>query len=207
MPEAIMSPVALPLSYGPVARTRVTEAAYEIRAGRKPVLSPQMRFFALLLATLAIPLAAGCGGDEDEGGNGAQATDGGGAQTIQVSATEFAFDPSDIAAEPGEVTFELTNDGGAPHALEIEGNGVEAETETIDGGETAELEVTLDDGEYEIYCPVGNHANQGMVGRIVVGGGAASGGATTGEDEDEMETTTGEDEEGETTTESSAPGY
>ena len=163
------------------------------------------RLALLLLPVLvALPFAvAACGGEEATEDAADDAV-----ETIEVSGTEFAFEPSEITLDAaGTYRFVFTNDGGAPHALEIEGNGVEAETETIDGGETAELEVTLDDGEYEIYCPVGNHADQGMVGRIVVGGGATGGGATTDEDEDEMETTTGEDEEGETTTESSAPGY
>ena len=161
-----------------------------------------MRFLALLLAALAIPLAAGCGGDEDDGGNGAQATDGGGAQTIQVSATEFAFDPSDIAAEPGEVTFELTNDGGAPHALEIEGNGVEESSDTIDGGDSTSLTVDLEDGTYEIYCPVGDHRDRGMVGTLTVGGSAgAGGGGTTTDGETETEHSGTETEHGETETE------
>ena len=167
---------------------------------------------ALLLLPLliALPVAVtACGGeDATETAAGDDAI-----ETIEVSATEFAFDPSEITLDAaGTYRFVLTNDGGAPHALEIEGNGVEAQTDTIDGGDTAELEVTLDDGEYEIYCPVGNHADEGMVGRIVVGAGGG-GGATADETEtgeDEMdETTTGDDEseEGETTTESSAPGY
>jgi plastocyanin len=138
-----------------------------------------MRRIALILAALAIPLAAGCGGDEDDGGNGTQAADAGGGQTIQVSATEFAFDPSDISAEPGDITFELTNDGGAPHALEIEGNGVEESSDTINGGESTSLSVNLEDGTYEIYCPVGDHRDRGMVGTLTVGAGGAGGGGTT----------------------------
>ncbi len=147
-----------------------------------------MRPLALLLASLALALVAGCGGDENDGENGTQATEGGAAQTIQVSATEFAFDPAEISAEPGEITFELTNDGSAPHALEVEGNGVEEASETINGGESTSLTVDLDEGTYEIYCPVGDHAERGMVGTLAVGSGAgAGGGGTTREGETETE--------------------
>lgn len=144
---------------------------------------------ALLPVVLALPLtAAACGGGEDGAATDA-AAGGGPLETIELAATEFAFEPSEITLDAaGTYRFVLTNDGGAPHALEIEGNGVEAETETIDGGETAQIDVELDEGEYEIYCPVGNHADQGMVGRVVVGGAGA----------------TGEDSE---TGESSDPGY
>jgi plastocyanin len=161
-----------------------------------------MRLFALVALALVIPFASACGGDDDEATNGGQATDGGAAQTIQVSATEFAFDPSEISAEPGEITFELTNDGGAPHALEIEGNGVEEASETIDGGDSTSLTVDLDEGTYEIYCPVGDHEDRGMVGTLTVGSGAgAGGGATTTDGETETEHSETETEHGETETE------
>ena len=134
----------------------------------------------LLPIVVAAPLAvAACGGGDDEAAQGGEPR-----ETIEVSATEFAFEPSEITLDAaGTYRFVLTNDGGAPHALEFEGNGVETETETIEGGETAQIDVTLEEGEYEIYCPVGNHADQGMVGRLVVGGGAASGGGATETDD------------------------
>ena len=110
-------------------------------------------------------------------------TSGGGGQTIEVSASDFAFGPADLQAEPGELTIVLTNDGESPHAIEIEGNGVETSSDTINGGETTELTLDLDAGTYEIYCPVGNHRDMGMVGTLTVGSGGGSGGATdTGDD-------------------------
>ena len=134
------------------------------------------RVLALLLVAAAVALAAGCGGGDGEEGGG---DGGGGAQTVQVAATDFAFDPAEISAEAGEVTFELTNDGEAPHALEIEGGGVEEASDTIDPGAATTLTVELEQGTYEIYCPVGDHADRGMVGTLTVGGGGA--GAGTGE--------------------------
>ena len=158
-----------------------------------------MRLPALLLA-VAIALAAGCGGGEEgatEGGGGETA-----GQTIEVSATDFDFNPNEITADPGEITFALTNDGDSPHALEVEGNGVEEESETIDPGESTELTVNLEEGQYEIYCPVDGHKDAGMTGTLTVG--APSGGAGTGTGDTETgETTTGETETGETETEES----
>jgi plastocyanin len=151
---------------------------------------------ALLFAVLTALLAVGgvaCGSGDDEDGEG-QAAGAAGGQTIEISGTEFALEPATVEVEgPGTYTFVFTNDGGATHALEVDGHGVEEETEHIGAGESAELTVELTEpGEYELYCPVGNHRGQGMEGTLVVGGSAAGGGgATTGD----TTTDDGEDED------------
>jgi plastocyanin len=156
-----------------------------------------MRFLALVPALVAALALAGCG-SEDDADEATPAASAG--QMIEISATEFAFDPPTIELDQaGEYTFRLTNDGGAPHALEIEGAGIEeAASETIGPGETAELTVELGEGEYEMYCPVDGHRDMGMEGTLVVGGaGAGSAGTTTDGDEDDGTTT---EDDGDTTT-------
>jgi plastocyanin len=144
-----------------------------------------MRRFVLLAVVIpAALLLAGCGSDDDEGGE----TSGG--QSVELVATEFAFEPADISVdEAGETTFTVSNDGEFPHALEIEGNGIEEETEELGPGESGSVTVDLEPGEYELYCPVGDHRERGMVGTLVVGGGAegAGGGTTTDEGESESD--------------------
>jgi plastocyanin len=147
-----------------------------------------VRVLALLIA-LAVPVVSACGGG-DEGGGGSAV------QTIEISETDFALDPETVNLdEPGTYAFTAVNDGDAPHALEIEGGGLEEKTDELEPGASAELTVELEAGEYEMYCPVGDHKDRGMVGTIVVGGTGGGGGTTeTGE------TTTGETETGETET-------
>ena len=146
-----------------------------------------MRRFLLLTALfLAVLLLASCGSDDgdDEGGEAS------GGQSVELVATEFAFDPADVSVdEAGETTFTVSNDGEFSHALEIEGNGIEEETEELGPGESGSVTVDLEPGEYELYCPVGDHRERGMVGTLVVGGGAegAGGGATTDEGESESD--------------------
>jgi len=140
------------------------------------------RFAAMLAigAAVAVPIA-GCGGDDDnddnDSGGGGQATQaattggGGGAAggTVDLTATDFKFDPSDPSVKSGEVTFNVTNDGGTTHALEVEGPGEESETDDISPGGSTELTVDLSKpGTYEFYCPVGNHKEMGMEGEITV---------------------------------------
>jgi uncharacterized cupredoxin-like copper-binding protein len=142
---------------------------------------------ASLFALAAAVALAGCGSGSNEAATTAQA---GAAQTIAIGESEFKLDPSSVHVDQsGNVTFRVTNNGKVDHALEIEGQGVEEETETIKPGESAELTVDLSaDGSYEIYCPVDGHRDLGMDGTLTVG----AGGAGTGTTEDE-ETTTSDD--------------
>jgi plastocyanin len=171
------------------------------------------RLALLLLVLLALPVAlVACGGG-DGGGEGAVEEGGAAAsETLHVTATDFAFDPNAITASDANLTFEVMNEGGAPHALAIRGNGVDESSDTVDGGQSTTFEVSLEDGSYEIYCPVGDHADRGMVGtlQVGVGGGgttpdeAQTGETETGETGTHGETETGKTETGETDTEDSS---
>jgi plastocyanin len=134
---------------------------------------------ALLLSAGAL-LAAGCGDDEEEGGGGAEATPeateeasgggGGGGEALTLTADpggNISWEPADLSAAAGSVTINLVNESDVPHAVEVEGNGVEEESETITAGET-ELTVDLEAGEYIFYCPVGQHRQNGMEGTLTV---------------------------------------
>ena len=123
----------------------------------------------LAIGASVILLLAGCGGGDDEGGEEAGGAEG---EKIVLTARDFEFDPSTVTIDaPGTYTFELKNEGGTIHALEIEGNGAEEETPEIGPGEEAEVTIDLSAGEYELYCPVDGHRAQGMEGTITVSGG------------------------------------
>lgn len=83
-------------------------------------------------------------------------------EPVQVSLVEWAIEmPTELAAGP--VTFEVTNNGRVRHNFEIEGQGIEAVLEeNLQPGETMSLEAELTPGEYRVYCPVEDHAAQGM---------------------------------------------
>jgi plastocyanin len=140
------------------------------------------RRFVLVVVVSGL-VVAGCGEDEeasqDAGGGGqaeTQATEPSepAAQTVDISATDFKFDPANPRVKAGVVKFNLTNDGQAPHALEVEAPGGEVETEVIQAGESASVEADLSEGgSVVMYCPVGNHRGMGMEGEIQVGGSAS----------------------------------
>jgi plastocyanin len=128
-----------------------------------------------LLALLAF-LSAACGGGDGDREEAAPSESP--LQTITITETDFALAPDMVAVEePGTYAFEVVNEGETHHALEVEGEGIEEETETLAPGERATLTVELDAGTYELYCPVGDHADRGMTGKLEVAGAADDSGS------------------------------
>jgi plastocyanin len=149
-----------------------------------------------LLAACAL-VAAGCGDDDDDGGggrvgpsdteasnddaggggyygggSGAGEDDQGGGSTLKLAADPsgaLKFDKTSLSAKPGKVTIDMDNPSDVPHAIEIEGQGVEEEGEVVEKGGVSTVSADLEAGEYEFYCPVGNHEAAGMKGTLTVG--------------------------------------
>ena len=146
------------------------------------------------LITLAAPLvvaalvAAGCGGGDDNSsgssGNNSNATSStssttssaasgaGGGSTIKLGADPggaLKFDKTQLTAKAGNVTIDFDNPSQTPHAVEVEGNGLEEKkTDTITGGSAKLTLGKLKPGKYEFYCPVDGHKQAGMKGTLTV---------------------------------------
>ena len=135
------------------------------------------RFAALFAigAAVAVPMV-GCGGSSNDNSTSNAATpastasSGGAGGTVDLTATDFKFDPSDPTVKSGNVTFNLKNDGQTTHSLEIEDvNGEDKELEgEVSPGSSGTLTVDLKPGTYEFYCPVDSHKQMGMTGEITV---------------------------------------
>jgi len=99
--------------------------------------------------------------------------------TVTATLSEWKVELSERRIAPGVVTLTVTNAGSIPHGLEVEGEGIEQETEVIQPGAHATLTLTLKPGTYEVYCPVGedSHKKLGMDTRLKVEGGAEHGDA------------------------------
>jgi uncharacterized cupredoxin-like copper-binding protein len=144
------------------------------------------RIYAQIIAVVLIlvgVVGCGAGGGSAGGGGGAedaQAPSGAKesvVKTIRVKETEFALKPAEITLEkPGTYLFKAVNSGGTVHALEVEGQGIEEETEDIQPGQSAELKVKLKTGTYELYCPVDGHKEEGMEGKVIVKEGSGGSG-------------------------------
>ena len=133
---------------------------------------------AVLVVAASLGLAA-CGGDDDDSESAATTAPteettagGGGGETVDLTATDFKFNPDDPTVKAGDVTFKVTNNGQTVHNLEVEGPNGEAEIEgDVQPGDSGEVSVDLSEpGKYEFYCPVSNHKELGMVGEVTVQG-------------------------------------
>ncbi len=148
------------------------------------------RTVALLSLLLALALAA-CGEDRETGTGTsttktgtetAAAPKGKPVKTIEIEESEFRLSPDTVKlGKPGTYEFRAKNVGGTVHALEVEGQGTEVETDEIQPGKSATVKAELKEGEYKLYCPVGNHEQQGMTGKVTVGAKAAGQGTSTSE--------------------------
>lgn len=101
------------------------------------------------------------------------AATGGGSSALDISATEsggLGFSQRALTARSGEVTIRLDNGSGnsLPHAVAIEGNGVDRDGQVVQPGGTSTVTVRLKPGRYTFYCPVDGHEDQGMKGTLTV---------------------------------------
>jgi plastocyanin len=140
-----------------------------------------MRRLTILLvgAMLAV---AGCGGDDEKPASSSKsdstptptateaAASGGGGENITLAADKSAlkFDKSALEAKAGKVTLTMDNPSDIPHAVAIEGNGVDVDGKTVGKGEKSVASADLKPGTYTFYCPVPGHEEAGMKGKLTV---------------------------------------
>ncbi len=94
---------------------------------------------------------------------------------VEINEREYKLEPNQIRIEvkslPATITFVLHNQGRFSHDFEVKGHGIDAKAPKFGPGRTQEFEVTFGEpGEYEILCPLSNHAERGMRGTLVVKG-------------------------------------
>ena len=142
-----------------------------------------MRRPCALAICLAAAVAAlgGCGDDEPEPATKGDAAEtvptttgsdasGRAVATVELEATEYAFDPANPGVESaGVVKFEVSNAGKVPHALEVEGPEGEVATRKIGPGSATTIGADLGEpGRYKFYCPIGDHEQRGMAGEVYI---------------------------------------
>lgn len=152
---------------------------------------------ALVLASVALAACGGgsssdngstaSGGSGSSGSSGAASTDAstttqssgsssasaGGGTVLAIDAQEsggLSFSKRTLTARAGTVTIRMSNGSGdsLPHAIAIEGNGVDKDGATVQPGGTSTVTLRLKPGRYTFYCPVDGHEAAGMKGTLTV---------------------------------------
>ncbi len=148
--------------------------------------TPVARFRIVPLAALAtagLLALAGCGSSKSSSGSASSgsssaattpsssSSSGGAGATLKLTADPggaLKFDTSSLTAKAGAVTIEMTNPSSLPHAIAVEGNGVDQAGSTVQTDGVSKVTVTLKPGKYTFYCPVDGHKAAGMKGTLTV---------------------------------------
>jgi uncharacterized cupredoxin-like copper-binding protein len=147
------------------------------------------KLLALVLASAALALGA-CGDDDNDSSSDSTPTatteaappaetttqedkpaDGGAASELKTDADpsgQLKFTVDKLEGKAGKITITMDNPSDLPHAIEVEGNGVEEAGETVEKGGTSTVSADFKPGEYEFYCPVPGHKGGGMTGTLTV---------------------------------------
>jgi plastocyanin len=129
---------------------------------RKHVLTSSL--FAIFTTSLAL---VGCGDmkHDDTGTAGSP-------RTIEITAEEYKFSPSQLTAKPGErLTIALRNNGKMEHSIEFDVPGAnEALERNVPPGETGHMSFTAPSktGTYTFFSPLGDDRKRGLEGRLDV---------------------------------------
>ncbi len=132
------------------------------------VIALSALMLGLLLGVTACAEQGGLGDSEQEPREEAASPVPEDTPTTEVGLTEYQIEmPTSLSA--GSQTFRVTNNGTTEHNFEVEGQGIEEAFETnLSPGETQTMQLDLAPGTYEVYCPVGNHREQGMEIQLTV---------------------------------------
>ncbi|MFQ5794645.1 MAG: hypothetical protein ACE5JP_06305 [Candidatus Bipolaricaulia bacterium] len=92
---------------------------------------------------------------------------------VKIDEREYKLEPNQILIQvealPATVTFVLRNRGRVTHDFRVKGHGLDIKAPRFGPRRSQELQVTFEEpGEYEITCPLSNHAERGMRGTLAI---------------------------------------
>jgi plastocyanin len=121
-------------------------------------VSRRLVFLIAIVSLMTLALAA-CGGGSSSGSA---------ALNINMTATEFKYDPNVINASPGQtIDLTLKNIGSVRHTWVLDQENIKL---TVDPGQSVSKTFTAPTtpGTYQFYCDEPGHKEAGMVGQLIV---------------------------------------
>jgi plastocyanin len=90
----------------------------------------------------------------------------------QVALVDYRFEPAQLRVAAGEpLAVVLSNEGARPHAFTVPALDLDV---LVPSGRSRTVVVRLEPGSYDLTCSVGDHEQEGMKGRVVVGPSSAA---------------------------------
>jgi uncharacterized cupredoxin-like copper-binding protein len=125
------------------------------------------------VVAIAVPTAALLGVSTAGAGDGPSAAAAARTRTYHVNAASnnrLRFTRTRLTVRAGRVKIQMRNPSGnnIPHAIAVEGHGVDKDGRVVQAGGTSSVTVRLRPGRYTFYCPVDGHEDAGMKGTLVV---------------------------------------
>jgi plastocyanin len=87
---------------------------------------------------------------------------------LQASTSALRFNVTTLRATHGKVTVVMSNPSSTPHAIAVQGHGLDKDGKIVGKGKTSQVTLTLKKGTYNFYCPVPGHKAAGMKGKLIV---------------------------------------
>jgi uncharacterized cupredoxin-like copper-binding protein len=84
-------------------------------------------------------------------------------QVLQVTITDEGIEPSTLQATPGQITFEITNDGTTVHTLGLDIDDAPSVSPDVQPGETETWTINFDTtGDHDLYSLVDGEKESGL---------------------------------------------
>ena len=95
----------------------------------------------------------GGGGNGSNGDSGSMGSgdNGGGNEEIDITANDFAFDPTSFSVKSGAELYLKNANANTPHTFTIDGTDVDVSLEPL---KTEDIEIDLDPGTYDWHCKI-----------------------------------------------------
>lgn len=131
------------------------------------IIASVVLFAAMLTAVAVFGRETEAKAERAAGNQGSTAA----AKTITVTETEFKVQlPALTQLRGGKYTFVVKNAGKIQHDLAITGGSVAGTSKTplLNPGQSGKLTVSLQTGNYTLYCTVPGHKEAGMVAKLSI---------------------------------------
>ncbi|MCS6803232.1 MAG: hypothetical protein RMM58_15170 [Chloroflexota bacterium] len=87
---------------------------------------------------------------------------------VRIELYEWSIHVEPAELPPGRYRVEIVNLGRHVHSVSVAGPGVDFESRRLRAGGVQQTEIEFRPGEYTLWCPIGDHRDDGMLTYLTV---------------------------------------